>query len=271
MKNSSNSHNTHSDRNIAKSNLYSAFRQELEKSIDEYRSEAAEGYAGRNLSKADYIDSVICHFLSDLFSRIKPIPKVLEIPEEEAYVSANDILNKLGPTGVTIGAAVFRLAHQLEIELPANGIERASNSVVAFKEDGAKAYETAVPIVMCYEEFFWQDMDAVMKHIFYMKDKVVEKFGQESKEARIGLELMELPLMSQRLVVVAMQYLMEVLIGASIVESILEEYRRARSLQKNLSDGITKLPNEIYLDVHLILLHLGRILEILGVDAPDGK
>ena len=97
----------------------------------EYGKKMAIKRYNKKDSKRDFISEVVGSFIISNLRQIRPLPPMLTRYWDDDSISVNMLLDSIGDCGILIGASAYRLAEQLELELPDNGIKPHQKSTAA--------------------------------------------------------------------------------------------------------------------------------------------
>ncbi len=208
--------------------------------IDTSKVNAISRYPALGLSKNDLIHAVVGNFISDIVRNCRPQPILFRRWVNNEKISMNMILNSMGDIGIVIGAAAFRLAEQLEYELPDNGIESTANFVVPvidgdFRDDMASVESS---VAGCYLNYFLQDDRAMFSHKAYLAKFLKQKYEDDTNQTgcKVVDELMVMEIFCSSISAEIFCCLKSLLDNEPIVEITEELLQTARSYKQRLEE-----------------------------------
>jgi hypothetical protein len=244
--------------------------------IDAFRDATKENainhYPGSDLSKCDLINVAVANFISEIVEISRPRPKLYRRWVNGERVTMNMILDSMGDFGIVVGAAAFRLAEQLEIELPDNGLENAVNFSVPVI-DGEIMEEMAshlTKVSSCYLDYFFQDSKSMLCHQVYLAQRLKQKYEDENNQ--IGCEIID-ELLAMAIscssfsigILCCMRLLVENEPIAEIIQTMLQDAQSRKKELKQLSKD--EIPGNdlgrIWLDVLSCIHGCEKILGLL--------
>lgn len=245
----------------------------FDEAMQQFKKEAILEYPTKGLSKTDMISVTSAIFVLDRAKYAIPKPKIVRQWENgDETITMNMILDALEWTGVMIGAAAYRLAEQLEIELSDNVLEDEICHISLFRDDKYVGASENKKISTCYERYFYQDDKAIMFQCMYLMKLLRNNYERDNNDTGMLVlkEMIGMTIFSPSSFLCVYGCLKKLLKGESIVDcikGICQGAEDCRNYLLNFKSDMTEEQGKAYIDAVSCIHGCRNILNILSCEA----